>query len=87
MYEPGIQPPLKILMKNLAIWLGKYTGMTYIHTAHLEVYAMHALTKTAHSNASHIRKHLHETAKSRDHLDCKRMWLKALKQLNEELSV
>ena len=51
-YEPGSQPPLEIPMKNLAIWLGKYVGVTYTQAACLEEYATCALTKMAHSNAS-----------------------------------
>ena len=50
-YEPGSQPPLEIPMKDLAIWLGKYAGVTYTHVACLEEYTTCALTKMAHSNA------------------------------------
>ena len=56
-YEPGNQPPLEIPMKDLASWLGKYMGMTYIHEAHLEGYAKCALTKVAYNNAAHIGEH------------------------------
>ena len=35
-YEPGTQLPSEILMKDQAIWLGKYVGMTYIHATCLE---------------------------------------------------
>ena len=34
MYKPGNQPPLEILMKDLAIWLGKYVGYhTFVQSA------------------------------------------------------
>ena len=86
-YEPGTQPPSEIPMKNLARWLGKYAGMSYIHAVQLEGYAKHAPAKMAHSDASQIRKHLHEMAKTKDHLGCERMWVEMLRQLNKELSV
>ena len=56
-------------MKDLAIWLGKQAGVTYTHVAKLEEYTAHALAKTAHSSASQLRKHLHEMARTKDHLD------------------
>ena len=56
MYKPGDQPPSEILMKDLAIWLGKYAGMSYIHAVHVEGYAKYALVKTADSNMSQIGK-------------------------------
>ena len=68
-YEPRSQPPLEIPMKDLAIWLGKQAGVTYTHAARLEEYAMHALTKTAHSDTSQLRKCLHEMAKVKDYLN------------------
>ena len=83
-YKPGTQPPLEIPMKDLAIWLGKYVRMMYICMTCLEGYATCSLSKTAHSNAAHIGKHLHKMAKSKDHLNHKKRWLK---QLNDELSV
>ena len=78
-YKPGTQLPLEIPMKDLAIWLGKYAGMTYIHMTCLEGYAMCTLSKTVHTNAAHIDKHLHEMAKSKDHLNHKRRHLETLK--------
>ena len=74
-------------MKDLALWLGKQAGVTYTHAARLEEYAMHALTKIAHSNASQLRKHLHEMAKPKDRLNHRKQWLVAFKQLDTELSV
>ena len=70
-YEPGTQPPLEIPMKDLALWLGKYVGMSYICTTCLEGYTMCTLTKMAHSDASCLGKHLHEKAKTKDHLSQK----------------
>ena len=39
-------------LKDLAIWLGKYVGVTLTRTAKIEEYVTHALAKTAHSSAS-----------------------------------
>ena len=74
-------------MKDLAIWLGKYTGVTYTCTACLEEYDTCALNKTAHSNASQLGKQLHEMAKSKDHLHHQKRQLATSMQLNAELSV
>ena len=41
-----------MLLKDLAIWLGKYAGVALTHTAKIEEYTVHALAKTAHSSAS-----------------------------------
>ena len=41
-----------MLLKDLAIWLGNYVGVTLTHTAKLEEYAARALVKMAHSSAS-----------------------------------
>ena len=86
-YKPGTQSPSEILMKDLAIWLGKYAGMTYIHATCLEGYATHALSKTVHSNTACIGKCLHGMAKSKDCLNCKKRWLEMSKWLDNELSV
>ena len=56
-------------LKDLAIWLGKYVGVTLTHAAKIEEYAARALAKTAHSSASQLGKHLHETAQTKDCLD------------------
>ena len=58
-----------MLLKELAIWLGKYAGVTLTHVAKVEEYTAHALAKTAHSSTSQLGKHLHETAWTKDHLD------------------
>ena len=39
-------------LKDLAIWLGKYAGVTLTCVAKIEEYAVHALAKMAHSSAS-----------------------------------
>ena len=57
-------------LKDLAIWLGQYVGVTLTHTTKIEEYAAHALAKMAHSSASLLGKHLHETAWTKDHLNC-----------------
>ena len=58
-----------MLLKDLAIWLGKYVGVTLTHAAKIEEYASCALAKTAHSSASLLGKCLHETAQTKDRLD------------------
>ena len=37
-------------LKDLAIWLGQYAGITLTHTAKIEEYTVHALAKTVHSS-------------------------------------
>ena len=71
-YQPGFQLSSEIPMKDLAIWLGKQVGMTLTCMARLEEYTARALAKTAHSSASQLGKHLHEIARSKDHLDCQK---------------
>ena len=56
-------------LKDLAIWLGKYTGVNLTHTAKIEEYVARALAKMAHSSTSQLGKHLHETAQTKDHLN------------------
>ena len=74
-------------LKDLAIWLGKYVGVTLTHAAKVEEYAAHALAKTAYSSASWLGKHLHETAWTKDHLDhWKQRFLESTK-LDSELLV
>ena len=58
-----------MLLKDLAIWLGKYVGVTLTHAAKIEEYASRALAKTAHSSASRLGKCLHEMAQTKDCLD------------------
>ena len=74
-------------VRDLAIWLGKYVGVTLTCAARIEEYAVCALAKTAHSSASRLGKHLHETAQTKDRLDCrKRQLIKSMK-LDSELSM
>ena len=61
--------------EDLAIWLGKYAGVTLTHVAKVEEYAAHALAKTAHSSASWLGKHLHEMAQTKDRLNRRKQWL------------
>ena len=76
-----------MLLKDLAIWLCKYMGVTLIYMAREEEYAVHALAKTAHSSASQLGKHLHETAWTKDHLDHQKQRLLESNKLDSELSV
>ena len=41
-----------MLLKDLAIWLGKQVGVTLTHAAKVEEYAANALAKMAHSSTS-----------------------------------
>ena len=58
-----------MLLKDLAIWLGKCVRVTLTHAAKIEEYAARAPAKTAHSSASRLGKHLHEMARTKDRLD------------------
>ena len=51
-YKSGSQPSVDMLLKDLAIWLGKQAGVTLTHTAKVEEYAACALAKMAHSSTS-----------------------------------
>ena len=76
-----------MLLKDLAIWLGKYAGVTLTCAAKIEEYVAHALAKMAHSSASQIGKCLHETAQTTDHLNCQKQWLIESTKLDSELSM
>ena len=39
-------------LRDLAMWLGKYVGVTLTRAAKIEEYAMRALAKMAHSSTS-----------------------------------
>ena len=39
-------------LRDLAMWLGKYAGVTLTRAARIEEYAVRALAKMAHSSAS-----------------------------------
>ena len=51
-YKSRSQPTVDMLLKDLAIWLGKQVGVTLTHSAKVEEYAACALAKMAHSSAS-----------------------------------
>ena len=77
----------ELLLKDLAIWLGKYVGVTLTRTAKIEEYAMRALAKTVHSSASRLGKHLHKMAQTKDHLNCRKQQLIESTKLDSELSM
>ena len=62
-------------LKDLPIWLGKYAGVTLTCAAKIEEYIVCALAKTAHSSASQLGKCLHETAQTKDCLNCQKQQL------------
>ena len=43
---------VEMSLRDLAMWLGKYAGVTLTRAAKLEEYTVRALAKTAHSSAS-----------------------------------
>ena len=86
-YKSGSQPSVEIPMEDLAISLGKQVGVTLTCVAKLEEYAACALAKTAHSSASRPGKHLHKTARTKDHLDCQKQRLVESTRLDSELLV
>ena len=43
---------VEMSLRDLAIWLGKYVGVTLTCTAKIEEYAVRALAKMAHSSTS-----------------------------------
>ena len=67
------------------MWLGKYVGVTLTRAARIEEYAVRALAKTAHSSTSWLGKCLHEMARTKDHLDCRKRWLIESMKLDSEL--
>ena len=86
-YKSGSQPSAEILMKDLAIWLGKQAGVTLTCAAKLEEYGAHALAKTAHCSAFWLGKCLHEMARTKDHLDCQTQQLVESTRLDSGLLV
>ena len=72
-------------LRDLAMWLGKYAGVTLTRAARIEQYAVRALAKTAHSSASRLGKCLHETAWTKDRLDCQKRRLIESTKLDSEL--
>ena len=60
---------VEMLLRDLAIWLGKYAGVNLTCAARMEECVAHALAKTAHSSASQLGKRLHEMAQTKDCLN------------------
>ena len=86
-YKSRSQPSADMPLKDLANWLGNQVGVTLTHAAKLEEYAVRALAKTAHSSTSQLGKHLHETARTKDRLNCQKQWLVETTKLDSELLV
>ena len=74
-------------LRDLAMWLGIYAGVTLTCAARIEEYAVRALAKTAHSSASRLGKCLHETARTKDCLDRQKRQLIESTKLDSELSM
>ena len=74
-------------LRDLAMWLGKYAGVTLTCTAKIEEYTVRALAKTAHSSASRLGKCLPETARTKDRLDRRKRRLIESTKLDSELSM
>ena len=72
-------------LRDLAIWLGKYVGVTLTCVARIEEYAVRALAKMAHSSASRLGKCLHKMAQTKDRLDRQKRWLIESTKLDSEL--
>ena len=78
---------VEMSLKDLAIWLGKYAGVNLTHAAKIEEYMARALGKMAHSSASRLGKHLHETAQTKDCLNRRKQQLIESTKLDSELSM
>ena len=78
---------VEMSLRDLAIWLGKYAGVTLTHAARIEEYTVRALAKMAHSSASRLGKHLHEMAWTKDRLDRRKKQLIESTKLDSELSM
>ena len=74
-------------LRDLAMWLGKYAGVTCTCAARIEEYTVRALAKTAHSNTSQLGKRLHEMAQTKDRLDRRKRRLIESMKLDSELSM
>ena len=61
--------------------------VTLTCTANIEEYTVHALAKMAHSSASQLGKCLHETAWTKDCLDCQKQRSIESTKLDSELSM
>ena len=73
-------------LKDLVTWLGQYAGVTLTHATKIEEYAVRALAKMVHSSASLLGKRLHEMARTKDHLNCRKRQLIESMKLDSELS-
>ena len=77
----------EMLLRDLAIWLGKYVEVNLTHAARIEEYAARALAKMAHSSASRLGNCLHEMARTKDHLNRRKQRLIKSMKLDSELSM
>ena len=78
---------VEMSLRDLAMWLGKYAGVTLTCAAKIEEYTVCALAKMAHSSASRLWKRLHETAWTKDRLDHQKRRLIESMKLDSELSM
>ena len=78
---------VEMSLRDLAIWLGKYAGVTLTRAARIEEYTVLALAKTAHSSTSQLGKCLHKTAWTKDCLDHQTRQLIKSTKLDSELSM
>ena len=78
---------VEMLLRDLAIWLGKYVGVNLTRAAKIEEYTVRALAKMAHSSTSRLGKCLHEMAQTKDRLDCQKRQLIKSTKLDSELSM
>ena len=74
-------------LRDLAMWLGKYAGVTLTHAARIEEYTVRPLAKTAHSSTSRLGKRLHKMAWTKDHLNRRKRQLIESTKLDSELSM
>ena len=83
-YTETTRVPTQLANTRQAVAVGGYG----LHgTIALVTYAARALAKTAHSSASWLGKHLHETAWTKDHFDHWKWQLLESNTLDSELSV
>ena len=73
-------------LRDLALWLGKYAGVTTTCAARVEEYTTRVLAKMAHSSTSRLGKRLHETARTKDRLDRRKRQILESTKLDSDLS-
>ena len=78
---------VEMSLRDLAMWLGKYAGVTLTRAARIEEYAVCALPKMAHSSTSQLGKCLHKTAWTKDCLNRQRRRLIKSTKLDSEWSM